>query len=614
MKKAIFVLLLIASSFTYSQSGKIYPKNPEIKSGEENIYIYEPSKGILIDENSLATIVYEQFNKKYVPLIRKENKYEFSIKVPDSISVLIIAIHDKKNNVVDSNSDKGFVVFLKNKTKEDVENANLSYLSQSNLANYFLQLKIPPTETITQFEKLYQQNPKLKEDASFDTYLHLKFENDKENSKPDLITRANFLALQNNEKSLIVASEYYALLKMFNENDKLIKLILEKYPKGELAKRNFFNAFYGERDKTEQYILDGLKNYTENFNDYSEKIKNQFYTLLIGNYLKNKDTLNLNKYENLITDKLYITNAYNNYAWELSGQDLTSAGTDLNFAEKISKKTVDIVKNRMLNPRKNEQSSQFIGMYNMFSDTYALILYKQKKYDLAFQYEHEIALQDELDTGGKERYASIAEKAKGSAFAKDYLEKQLSAGVDSKIMINHLQEIYKKLNLPEDEFEKIKTNALKLATQKAREELIKIYGDIKAIDFNLTNLKGEIVKLSDYKGKMVVLDFWATWCGPCRASFPKMQELVTKYKDDNIEFFFINTWERTEPTETKLNVAKYITDNNYSFNVLYDIENIVVKNYKIEGIPTKILIDKEGNIMSINSSEGNLVALIEENI
>lgn len=163
-----------------------------------------------------------------------------------------------------------------------------------------------------------------------------------------------------------------------------------------------------------------------------------------------------------------------------------------------------------------------------------------------------------LDTGGKERSAAIAEKAKGAEFAKEYLEKQLLAGVDSKILLNQLQEIYKKLNLPENEFDKIKENSLKLATQKAKEELIKMYGDIKAIDFALTNLEGKTIKLSDYKGKMVVLDFWATWCGPCRASFPKMQELVTKYKNDNIEFFFIDTWERESDSKIKENVSKFI--------------------------------------------------------
>ncbi|MBK5208919.1 MAG: TlpA family protein disulfide reductase [Flavobacteriaceae bacterium] len=141
-----------------------------------------------------------------------------------------------------------------------------------------------------------------------------------------------------------------------------------------------------------------------------------------------------------------------------------------------------------------------------------------------------------------------------------------------------------------------------------------MYGDIKAIDFALTNLEGKTIKLSDYKGKMVVLDFWPTWCGPCRASFPKMQELVTKYKNDNIEFFFIDTWERESDSKIKENVSKFIKENNYSFNVLYDFEDKIVENYKIQGIPTKIVIDKDGNIISINSSENNLVALIEENI
>ncbi|MBK5208920.1 MAG: hypothetical protein JJE44_05360 [Flavobacteriaceae bacterium] len=85
------------------------------------------------------------------------------------------------------------------------------------------------------------------------------------------------------------------------------------------------------------------------------------------------------------------------------------------------------------------------GTHNMYADTYALILYKQKKYDEAFKYQDVVEKNGGLDTGGKERSAAIAEKAKGAEFAKEYSEKQLLAGVDSNILLNQLQEIYKKL-------------------------------------------------------------------------------------------------------------------------------------------------------------------------
>src|SRR5690606_41666590 len=65
--------------------------------------------------------------------------------------------------------------------------------------------------------------------------------------------------------------------------------------------------------------------------------------------------------------------------------------------------------------------------------------------------------------------------------------------------------------------------------------------------FSLKDLDGKEVSLEDLKGKVVVLDFWATWCAPCIKSFPAMQMAVDKYKEDpEVAFLFINTWERQE--------------------------------------------------------------------
>lgn len=117
--------------------------------------------------------------------------------------------------------------------------------------------------------------------------------------------------------------------------------------------------------------------------------------------------------------------------------------------------------------------------------------------------------------------------------------------------------------------------------------------------FELKDMDGKTVSLTDYKGKVVVLDFWATWCGPCKMSFPGMQMVLNKYKDDkDVVFLFIDTREKTE--NYKDLVKDFLANNHYSFKVIFDeigkdgIQNKFFKMYKLVGIPTKFIIDKNG--------------------
>lgn len=118
---------------------------------------------------------------------------------------------------------------------------------------------------------------------------------------------------------------------------------------------------------------------------------------------------------------------------------------------------------------------------------------------------------------------------------------------------------------------------------------------LKAPVFELKDLDGKVVRLADYKGKIVVLDFWATWCVPCKASFPAMQLAVNKYAlDTSVVFLFIDTWEYSKEVDPV--IQDFLKKKQFTFRVLRDGKDAVVKQYGVDGIPAKFIIDKEGNI------------------
>jgi thiol-disulfide isomerase/thioredoxin len=122
-----------------------------------------------------------------------------------------------------------------------------------------------------------------------------------------------------------------------------------------------------------------------------------------------------------------------------------------------------------------------------------------------------------------------------------------------------------------------------------------------APDFKLKDINGKTVSLADFKGKTLVIDFWATWCEPCRNSFPAVKMAVEKYKNDpDVKFLFIDTRE-TDANYQSL-VKKFLADNQYPFYTVFDEKsddgkmNATFKKYVMPGIPTKYFIDGNGVI------------------
>jgi thiol-disulfide isomerase/thioredoxin len=113
-----------------------------------------------------------------------------------------------------------------------------------------------------------------------------------------------------------------------------------------------------------------------------------------------------------------------------------------------------------------------------------------------------------------------------------------------------------------------------------------------APNFVLTDTQGEQVKLSDYRGKVVILDFWATWCPPCRRGIPDLIDLKKIYKD-NLAIIGISL-----DTDSKNDVVPFIKEYGINYKVVYGDNDVVQEYGNIQSIPTSFIIDKNGNIVT----------------
>lgn len=127
-----------------------------------------------------------------------------------------------------------------------------------------------------------------------------------------------------------------------------------------------------------------------------------------------------------------------------------------------------------------------------------------------------------------------------------------------------------------------------------------------APDFELTTLNGDTVKLSDYRGQRVMVNFWATWCPPCRAEMPDMEKF---HQNKDITILAINL---TETESTRSDVTEFIEKFELTFPVLMDETVKVANQYQIQPIPSSFMIDSNGTIQYKALGAMNYELMVQE--
>jgi len=133
---------------------------------------------------------------------------------------------------------------------------------------------------------------------------------------------------------------------------------------------------------------------------------------------------------------------------------------------------------------------------------------------------------------------------------------------------------------------------------------------IDPIDFTIPMLDGTMVNLSQLKGKVVFLNFWATWCGPCRSEMPSMEAVYQKLKDKGLEILAVNLGDSRD------DVSAFMNNYKLNFPVGLDGKKLTGTYYHIQAIPTTYIIDRRGLIIarlvgSINWNTPKVIAALE---
>ena len=115
-----------------------------------------------------------------------------------------------------------------------------------------------------------------------------------------------------------------------------------------------------------------------------------------------------------------------------------------------------------------------------------------------------------------------------------------------------------------------------------------------APDFALKSASGENLRLSEYRGDVVMINFWATWCGPCRQEMPLLDELYTRYQRVGFNLLGVNI------DDDSAGALRMVEELGVNFPVLFDSRKEVSKLYEVEAMPTTVLLDREGRVRHVH--------------
>ncbi|HMD14314.1 MAG TPA: redoxin domain-containing protein, partial [Bacteroidota bacterium] len=431
-------------------------------------------------------------------------------------------------------------------------------------------------------------------------------ENDNEETRANIHKEVDavYSSGKGNDEAYWDLIQWYEKLGDSSSAARLIHEANEKFPGGKSALLIRYREITKNKDLSRKPEM--LEKLLVDFPTMDEKQKENYMVSLSRAYISTK---NFDKAADVLSKlKHPMASYYNALSWPL-----IEKGEQLDKAVPWAKHGVDLARNPDPSDKpgyykRKDWDEQSKEMLDMVLDTYGYGLLQLNKNEEAEKIYREV-----YDDSKGEDPDMDAHYVEALVHNKHFEEALITGRQcieelhESPKLTEMMKEAYAKKEgsekgfdaLPADKqkkFDAMIAEANSVKIEKLRKKLLASRTNTPSIDFTMRDLQGTPVVLSSLKGKIVVLDFWATWCGPCRASFPYYQKVYEKYqKNSHVVFLAVDSWEGLKDVAaTVANAKKFLDDNKYTFPVVLDDK--VGEKYKVTGIPTKFIIDKNGEI------------------
>lgn len=574
------------------------PKNPE--PGKTVEIYYNPAGTTLQDAGSIEMVYYVCIagadEARSTKMKRSADIWTAAINLEDN--VLAVAFKFVSGDKSDSNVDKGYTILLNDKDGNILPGAKGALADM--LVNWrsdigVIRTRVMKTAALQNISEEITAHPEFRK-YFLGTYYYLLKDLKVEEGVKEIVADIK----KNSTDQNLTAGELSAMLSYCGDpelNDiapVLRKKLTEANPRDEFFLQEKLRTYSEITDpkQKEKFIAEISKEFDDK--EYISYLQN----LLLQEFVKNG---NISEAANYVRAAGKDDPSIQNYFSSLILKDPKNYYVALDFSSAAVKQMETEIQNNSIPKPANKTSAEWkADLENQFGNMLATygkaLLLEGKKKEALDALQRATALTGHSNETANEYYVKALIENENYAKAMTESEKLILNGNSNAEIKNILKHSYTKENHGDAGLNEYLSN-LEAGAKTNRIDVIKSgMLNITAPEFTLTDLQGKKISLKDYRGKSIVIDFWATWCPPCRASFPFLKKLVESKKEDStVSFVFINT--RDHEKQRNERVSKFLKDNDYPFYVLLDDEADKTNDeFVIPGLPSKVFIDKNGVI------------------